>query len=43
MVNVKDQRCRRGCSVQSTGSPVGTELVSWGDGERYGRIIAKLG
>lgn len=43
MVNVKDQSCRRGCSVQSTGNPVGTELVSRGGGERFGRIVAKLG
>lgn len=41
--NVKNQSCRRGCSIQSTGNPVGTEPVGWGDGERFGRIIAKLG
>ena len=26
--NVKNQSCRRGCSIQSTGNPAGTELVA---------------
>lgn len=35
----KAQCCRRAYSIQSTGDPLSTALVSRGDDERFGRIL----